>query len=200
MSDIELGKGSATGFSSEAPLTTPKQLQTPGTNTLTGFFNLYPFLHADASTTESSTGLDRIDALADHELSPLLTSRNSSSFELPRFGRWYSQRDRVRTRLKPPARPRNFHLKLFLVCSVLALGAIFTFIYIWKALRHSCWTWKGRFGGGPCNQWMKPGEEEEFWWDRHKIKEPEKEVEIPVAIPDFALEYGKSAVTECCFS
>ena len=81
---------------------------------------------------------------------------------------------------------------------VLALGAIFTFVYIRKALARSCWTWRGRLGGGPCNQWTKPGEEEEFWWGRHKTGDPE--VEVPIAIPDFALEYGTWRVTERFFS
>ena len=195
VSEIELGKGSAR-FSPEAPLTT-SSLQAPSANSLTVFFNPYRFLHSDytsASATESA-GSDGVDALAP-ELSPLLSSDNSSSFELPRFGRWYSLRNSAQTRLKLRARRRKFHVKLLLVCSVLAFGAIFTFFYIRKALRHSCWTWKGRFGGGPCNQWTKPGEEEEFWWDRDRTEDPEKEFEVPVAIPDFALEYGTSRVTK----
>jgi len=191
MSEVELGKGSVR-FSPEAPLTT-STLPASGANSLTDFFNPYRFLHSGYTNANTAEPSDRVDASAP-ELSPLLTSDNTSSSELPRFGRWYSRRDRG-TRPKLRVRPRKLYIKLLLVCSILAFAAIFTFVYIRKALAHSCWTWKGRFGGGPCNQWTKPGEEE-FWWDRHKAEDPEKEVEVPVAVPEFALEYGTSRVTE----
>lgn len=197
-SEIELGKGSAR-FAPEAPLATSKYhpLQTPSANLLTGFFSPYRFSGSgstNANTAESLAGRDAVDAQTP-ELSPLLNLDNSSSFEPPSFGRWYSRRDKLR------ARPR---VKILIVLSVLAIGVIFTYFYIHRTLERSCWTWKGKLGGGSCSPWTKPSEEKEFLWDRHKTEQPKKEIMVPAAIPDFALEYGtyieSHSLSERCFS
>lgn len=189
-SDIELGKGRGAVLH-ETQLTTSNydSLKAPGGSSLTAIFDTFQFLRTENTNVYSTVGPGRVEQ-STPELSPLLSSRNSSSIELPRFGRWYSRRDKSPTRLKLRGQARSFHVKLLLFIIVLGCAVLLTFIFVRKALGRSCWTWKGRLGGGSCSQWMKPGEEEEFWWDRHKMEEPEKKVEGPVAVPDFALDFA----------
>lgn len=120
----------------------------------------------------------------------LLNSDNSSSFELPRFGRWYAQRNTSPTRYKFLARLRRYNIKIWFICSVLGLGFILFFVYLRRTFVRNCWAWKGRVGGGPCTQFTNPGDDDGIWWDRKKKDGPDKGGRAPVAVPDFALEYG----------
>ena len=187
LSDIELGKGN-----------TPEALTLTNSPLLK---TAAPVSSSSASSSSPSSGKKHLDdGIAELYAEPdsptserhqLLSSRNSSSFELPRFGRWYSRgRDIIPIRLRLQKQVRGLNIKLLLVIFFLTSGFIFTVVSVRRKLGHSCWTWKGKIGGGPCNQFTKPGEDDEFWWERKKKEEPEKKIANLVAVPDFALKYG----------
>lgn len=157
--------------------------------------------HDDESDDESDSDSSHSSDSSDTADSPLLGWRS---------GRWnFTDRiPRLAFRRRQPTwqcilgkKPLRERLGWLSVRLVVVFLVIVTIVVLWllylggvygSTWSLSCWSYKGKVGGGDCREFVR-WKKEAVWWGRdgNRGRPTSSRVEEPVDIPEFAITYGE---------